>query len=84
MEGHRRWRERLQELGAAMVAGSRPVEAGGRRFNEGFAWEARWRLTGHQRKRHPGPAEVLRGRMVQQVMEQGSQASGRAGGGLGS
>jgi len=35
---HRRWRERLPELGAPVVLGSRPVERGGRRLNEGFVW----------------------------------------------
>jgi len=30
--------ERLPELGAPVVLGSRPVERGGRRLNEGFVW----------------------------------------------
>lgn len=38
MEEHRRWLRRIPELGVPLVAGTRPVEAGGRRFNEGFAW----------------------------------------------
>ena len=35
---HRRWMGRLPELGAPVVLGSRPVEKGGRRLNEGFVW----------------------------------------------
>ncbi|MDG6917009.1 MAG: carbon-nitrogen hydrolase family protein [Nitrososphaerota archaeon] len=52
MEEHGRWTERLHELGAAAAAGSRPVEARGERFNEGFVWEAGGRVTGHHRKRY--------------------------------
>ncbi len=35
---HRGWMKRLAELGAPVVLGSRPVDRGGRRFNEGFVW----------------------------------------------
>ena len=35
---HRRWMERLPELGAKVVLGSRPVDKGGKRLNEGFMW----------------------------------------------
>lgn len=35
---HEEWTGRLGELGAPVVVGSRPVERGGRRLNEGFAW----------------------------------------------
>ena len=35
---HRRWVGRLGELGAPVVLGTRPVEKGGRRLNEGFVW----------------------------------------------
>ena len=52
MEEHGRWTERLHELGAAVAAGSRPVEARCERFNEGFVWEAVGRVTGHHRKRY--------------------------------
>ncbi|HWQ13402.1 MAG TPA: carbon-nitrogen hydrolase family protein [Roseiflexaceae bacterium] len=36
---HESWLARLEELAPALVIGSRPVEAGGRRLNEGFLWE---------------------------------------------
>lgn len=35
---HDRMMPRLAELGAGMVLSSRPVEVGGRRLNQGFAW----------------------------------------------
>ena len=35
---HRRWMKRLPELGARAVLGSSPVDRGGKRLNEGFAW----------------------------------------------
>jgi N-carbamoylputrescine amidase len=38
VEEHRRWTDRIGELGAPVVLGSRPVELGGRRLNEGFVW----------------------------------------------
>lgn len=40
VDAHTRWLARLPELGVALVLGSRPVEAAGRRLNEGFVWEA--------------------------------------------
>lgn len=39
VRAHERWLARLGELGAPFVAGTRPVVRGGRRLNEGFAWE---------------------------------------------
>ena len=35
---HGRWIGRLGELGAPVVLGSRPIEKGGMRLNEGFVW----------------------------------------------
>ena len=35
---HERWVRRLHELGAPVVMGSRPINAGGRRLNQGFVW----------------------------------------------
>jgi N-carbamoylputrescine amidase len=35
---HRKWMGRLGELGSPVVLGSRPVNRGGRRLNEGFVW----------------------------------------------
>jgi len=37
---HDRWLERLADLAPAIVIGTRPVSARGRRFNEGFVWTA--------------------------------------------
>jgi N-carbamoylputrescine amidase len=34
------WEHRLGELGAALVLGSRPVDFGNERYNEGFVWAA--------------------------------------------
>jgi N-carbamoylputrescine amidase len=39
MAAHDEWLERLRELAPAVVLGSRPVGQGGRRLNEGFAWD---------------------------------------------
>jgi predicted amidohydrolase len=39
VEAHDRWLERLPELGASVVAGTRPVTEDGRRYNEGFVWD---------------------------------------------
>lgn len=36
---HDRWMPRLEELAPAVVLGTRPVESGGLRLNEAFAWE---------------------------------------------
>lgn len=38
VDEHRRWMGRLQELGAPVVMGSRPVDVGGKRLNRGFVW----------------------------------------------
>jgi N-carbamoylputrescine amidase len=38
MDAHRRWTKRLGELGAEIVLASSPVQAVGRRHNEGFVW----------------------------------------------
>ena len=38
---HRAWMRRIGELGAPVVMGSRPVEEGGRRLNQGFVWTTR-------------------------------------------
>lgn len=46
---HERWVGRLDELGAPFVMGSRPVERGGRRLNEGFVW-SKGRARGVHRK----------------------------------
>jgi N-carbamoylputrescine amidase len=43
---HSRWLKRLTELGAPVVLGSRPVEKGGRRLNEGFVWSGKAGLKG--------------------------------------
>lgn len=40
VQAHERWLERLPELGARVVAGTRPVVDGGRRLNEAFVWDA--------------------------------------------
>lgn len=37
---HERWLGRLPELGRAAVLGSRPVNDGASRYNEGFVWDA--------------------------------------------
>jgi N-carbamoylputrescine amidase len=37
---HDRWLARLADLAPAIIIGSRPVSADGRRFNEGFVWTA--------------------------------------------
>lgn len=41
VETHARWLDRLGDLAPAAVLGSRPVELGGRRLNEGFLWDTR-------------------------------------------
>jgi N-carbamoylputrescine amidase len=43
---HSRWLERLPELGARAVIGSRPVDMGGRRLNQGFVWTRKGRTRG--------------------------------------
>jgi len=37
---HDQWEARLPELGGAAVLGTRPVDFGNERYNEGFIWEA--------------------------------------------
>jgi hypothetical protein len=37
---HDAWEHRLAELGAALVAGSRPIDFGNERYDEGFVWDA--------------------------------------------
>jgi hypothetical protein len=37
---HDGWEQRLSELGAALVLGSRPIDFGNERYDEGFAWGA--------------------------------------------
>jgi hypothetical protein len=37
---HDDWEQRLAELGAALVLGSRPIDFGNERHDEGFAWNA--------------------------------------------
>jgi N-carbamoylputrescine amidase len=37
---HNVWEHRLTELGAAIVAGSRPIDFGNERYDEGFVWDA--------------------------------------------
>src|ERR1700745_4136868 len=36
---HEVWLGRVGELGAPVVVGTRPVDRGGRRFNQGFVWK---------------------------------------------
>ncbi len=49
MAAHDAWMERLGELGAATVLGSRPVLVEGRRHNEAFAWESGTYLPSHNK-----------------------------------
>ena len=37
---HDAWEHRLAELGATLVLGSRPIDFGNERYDEGFAWDA--------------------------------------------
>ena len=53
VEEHRRWMERVPELGARVVLGSRPVGSGGRRFNEGFARTAEGVVSSHRKRYLP-------------------------------
>lgn len=46
VEAHAHWLTRLPELRARFVLGSRPVNHGGQRHNEGFVWDA---IAGYQR-----------------------------------
>lgn len=49
VEDHKRWMRRVPELGAALVLGSRLVESGGGRFNEGFAWSGARVVPSHRK-----------------------------------
>jgi N-carbamoylputrescine amidase len=40
VEAHNRWEARFPELGGAAVLGTRPIDFGNERYNEGFIWEA--------------------------------------------
>jgi N-carbamoylputrescine amidase len=40
VQAHEAWLSRFNELGPAVVAGSRPIDRGGQRFNEAFVWDA--------------------------------------------
>jgi predicted amidohydrolase len=39
---HDSWEHRLGELGAAVVAGTRPIDFGNERYDEGFLWDAEY------------------------------------------
>lgn len=39
VDDHERWLARFQELAPAVVLGTRPVTAAGRRLNQGFVWQ---------------------------------------------
>lgn len=49
VEEHREWMGRFPELGTDVVLGSRPTEAGSRRFNEGFSWTRSAREEVHRK-----------------------------------
>lgn len=53
---YERWLDRLPELAAPHVVGTRPVTVAGRRFNEGFRWSAAEGLVPLRRKAYV-PAE---------------------------
>ncbi len=46
VRAHNDWMKRLSELGSAVVLGSRPINIGGRRLNQGFVWTAGGRARG--------------------------------------
>ncbi len=39
VEAHEQWERRFPELGGAAVLGTRPMDFGNERYNEGFVWE---------------------------------------------
>ncbi len=39
VQAHEAWQSRLRELSPAIVLGARPINAGEKRLNEGFAWD---------------------------------------------
>src|SRR5438876_1599547 len=49
LTAHDKWQERLTELGPAIVLGTRPVNRGEKRLNEGFRWT---RTEGYQVAHH--------------------------------
>ena len=49
VDDHDAWLRRLGELGAGVVAGSRPVSDRGGRFNEAFVWTPKGLSTGHRK-----------------------------------
>jgi predicted amidohydrolase len=50
---HDAWEHRLAELGAAVVAGSRPIDFGNERYDEGFVWDAEYGIRSvHARASH--------------------------------
>jgi predicted amidohydrolase len=49
---HKQWMERISELGATVVLGSRPVDRRGRRLNEGFVWSNKTGVRGVHLKRY--------------------------------
>ena len=50
---HSRWTERLGELGAPVVLGSKPVDEGRKRLNEGFVWTRRGMKAVHHKNYLP-------------------------------
>lgn len=50
VEVHDRWLGRLDELGARVVVGSRPVVEDGRNFNEAFVWSAAGVAPAHRKR----------------------------------
>jgi N-carbamoylputrescine amidase len=52
MAAHRRWLARLAELPVRQVAGTMPLEEGGRRYNVGFVWDRERGLAGVHRKHY--------------------------------
>jgi N-carbamoylputrescine amidase len=49
---HTRWARRLGELGSPNVLGTRPVNKGGKRFNEGYVWTRKDGVEGVQLKNY--------------------------------
>lgn len=50
VEQHVKWVGRLHELGAPVVLGSRPIEEGGRKLNQGFVWTRKHGIKGRHYK----------------------------------
>lgn len=53
VEDHSRWIGRLGELGAPVILGTRPVDKGRRRLNEGFVWTSRGARPVHHKNYLP-------------------------------